>query len=112
MCVALCACVLRGMVPAGCMPDTGARQNGGFGVAFCSADSATAHLELEFGRHGQSGPHHHEGPMGCPFAMLATQALGTSSIHLDVPAPALRSEERRVGKECVSTCRSRWSRYH
>src|SRR3546814_20369290 len=23
-----------------------------------------------------------------------------------------RSEERRVGKECVSTCRSRWSRYH
>src|SRR3546814_14612977 len=24
----------------------------------------------------------------------------------------LRSEERRVGKECVSTCRSRWSTYH
>src|SRR3546814_2450638 len=24
----------------------------------------------------------------------------------------IRSEERRVGKECVSTCRSRWSRYH
>src|SRR3546814_13253290 len=23
-----------------------------------------------------------------------------------------RSDERRVGKECVSTCRSRWSRYH
>src|SRR3546814_17186310 len=28
------------------------------------------------------------------------------SIKLD------RSEERRVGKECVSTCRSRWSPYH
>src|SRR3546814_18034933 len=31
------------------------------------------------------------------------------------PCPALdvrRSEERRVGKECVSTCRSRWSPYH
>src|SRR3546814_15919783 len=26
--------------------------------------------------------------------------------------PAKRSEERRVGKECVSTCRSRWSPYH
>src|SRR3546814_19081418 len=26
--------------------------------------------------------------------------------------PALRSEERRVGKECVSTCRSRWWPYH
>src|SRR3546814_19077882 len=23
-----------------------------------------------------------------------------------------RSEERRVGNECVSTCRSRWDRYH
>src|SRR3546814_4177850 len=33
-----------------------------------------------------------------------------------LPGPALtaagRSEERRVGKECVSTCRSRWSPYH
>src|SRR3546814_14565442 len=26
--------------------------------------------------------------------------------------PLGRSEERRVGKECVSTCRSRWSPYH
>src|SRR3546814_4207096 len=26
--------------------------------------------------------------------------------------PTERSEERRVGKECVSTCRSRWSPYH
>src|SRR3546814_8218566 len=28
------------------------------------------------------------------------------------PTRASRSEERRVGKECVSTCRSRWSPYH
>src|SRR3546814_5852102 len=28
------------------------------------------------------------------------------------PGGSLRSEERRVGKECVSTCRSRWSPYH
>src|SRR3546814_7957227 len=27
-------------------------------------------------------------------------------------ALGVRSEERRVGKECVSTCRSRWSPYH
>src|SRR3546814_10479879 len=27
-------------------------------------------------------------------------------------ARAERSEERRVGKECVSTCRSRWAPYH
>src|SRR3546814_5718605 len=29
-----------------------------------------------------------------------------------VEAETRRSEERRVGKECVSTCRSRWSPYH
>src|SRR3546814_2613966 len=28
------------------------------------------------------------------------------------PSAHERSEERRVGKECVSTCRSRWSPYH
>src|SRR3546814_11264131 len=30
----------------------------------------------------------------------------------DICAWSGRSEERRVGKECVSTCRSRWSPYH
>src|SRR3546814_12968112 len=30
----------------------------------------------------------------------------------DAAAVETRSEERRVGKECVSTCRSRWSPYH
>src|SRR3546814_14704566 len=29
-----------------------------------------------------------------------------------VGGSSARSEERRVGKECVSTCRSRWSPYH
>src|SRR3546814_744046 len=29
-----------------------------------------------------------------------------------MPFSGKRSEERRVGKECVSTCRSRWSPYH
>ena len=29
-----------------------------------------------------------------------------------LPRQIVRSEERRVGKECVSTCRSRWSPYH
>src|SRR3546814_15805500 len=33
--------------------------------------------------------------------------------HLEPGRPVVeRSEERRVGKECVSTCRSRWSPYH
>src|SRR3546814_9737167 len=30
----------------------------------------------------------------------------------EVVTEIIRSEERRVGKECVSTCRSRWSPYH
>src|SRR3546814_1133244 len=34
-------------------------------------------------------------------------------VRTDTAFDALgRSEERRVGKECVSTCRSRWSPYH
>src|SRR3546814_4947249 len=31
---------------------------------------------------------------------------------MTTPVVLMRSEERRVGKECVSTCRSRWSPYH
>src|SRR3546814_20954288 len=34
----------------------------------------------------------------------------TATMAIAVLTP-LRSEERRVGKECVSTCRSRWSQY-
>src|SRR3546814_12181462 len=40
---------------------------------------------------------------------------GFMVLHRALPPPTqrcLRSEERRVGKECVSTCRSRWSPYH
>src|SRR3546814_21074597 len=35
----------------------------------------------------------------------------TYSVHY-ATAPGPRSEARRVGKECVSTCRSRWSPYN
>src|SRR3546814_8744482 len=38
-----------------------------------------------------------------PYAASVTPTVSTSGT---------RSEERRVGKECVSTCRSRWSPYH
>src|SRR3546814_18792442 len=36
--------------------------------------------------------------------------VGTA-ITMDAAVKYIRSEERRVGKECVSTCRSRWSPY-
>src|SRR3546814_12726504 len=44
-----------------------------------------------------------------PRASTATNAREDSGLHTRI---ARRSEERRVGKECVSTCRSRWWRYH
>src|SRR3546814_19528363 len=37
-----------------------------------------------------------------------TDDLGDALAERD----AARSDERRVGNECVSTCRSRWSPYH
>src|SRR3546814_14852956 len=37
----------------------------------------------------------------------------THTLCLSLPITrSRRSEERRVGKECVRTCRSRWSPYH
>src|SRR3546814_16484812 len=44
------------------------------------------------------------GQTGLEIADHGVDQLELGDIH--------RSEERRVGKECVSTCRSRWSPYH
>src|SRR3546814_16303794 len=69
-------------------------------------------------------------PRRCPHGGLAAALCSDRLDHRRLPAdraanrgdladPARfrlpdpgRSEERRVGKECVSTCRSRWSPYH
>src|SRR3546814_9212109 len=56
-------------------------------------DSFDADFDVEE-RHGTNAFIHDE-----------TQVFRTTS-------STTRSEERRVGKECVSTCRSRWSPYH
>src|SRR3546814_20980201 len=62
-----------------------------------------------------------------PAMLKSSEELGVDPKKADVVLPlavalfrftspamnlAVRSEERRVGKECVSTCRSRWSPYH
>src|SRR3546814_4669189 len=44
-------------------------------------------------------------------ASLGCSRMSRATLHSAVLRLA-RSEERRVGKECVSTCRSRWSPYH
>src|SRR3546814_15503057 len=40
------------------------------------------------------------------------RALYGTGLLTGLSNPKLRSEERRVGKECLSTCSSRWSPYH
>src|SRR3546814_314232 len=47
----------------------------------------------------------------CGKAVVRRLALIDMIVGMDRRFAAARSEERRVGKECVSTCRSRWSPY-
>src|SRR3546814_6565672 len=55
---------------------------------------------------------HPAGPEGREECLFHAGAGGEGD-ETDEFGPAhCRSEERRVGKECVSTCRSRWSPYH
>src|SRR3546814_13667520 len=49
------------------------------------------------------------------FNLTVDRTPRASALFVDEVPPAddpSSSEERRVGKECVSTCRSRWSPYH
>src|SRR3546814_13919974 len=45
-------------------------------------------------------------------SLLVPMPGGAIAVEVVQPVFFDRSEERRVGKECVSTCRSRWSQYH
>src|SRR3546814_2054240 len=47
-----------------------------------------------------------------PHLRAFVETLGIDEAEFMRTTSATRSEERRVGKECVSTCRSRWSPYH
>ena len=44
--------------------------------------------------------------------LLIDDALLKRNLRMLLVVSALRSEERRVGKECCLVCRSRWSPYH
>src|SRR3546814_4857717 len=61
---------------------------------FCSEDLGAFYLDVLKDRLYTAGQDSH-----------ARRSAQTALHHI-------RSEERRVGKECVSTCRSRWSPYH
>src|SRR3546814_15041768 len=52
-----------------------------------------------------------EEPVGAVLAKSVTHTFNLVGMMIE-GLEQVRSEERRVGKECVSTCRSRWSPYH
>src|SRR3546814_19221666 len=60
---------------------------------------------------------HFDGEYPCQADGIPIQGISNRSGDFDLghglrAKHKFRSEERRVGKECVSTCRSRWSPYH
>src|SRR3546814_2357356 len=91
----------------------------------CSSDLDDLHAVEQRLRHPQRvrrGREHHIRQVVVDLEVVILEAVVLLRIeHLEqcrrrvaavVLAELVRSEERRVGKECVSTCRSRWSPYH
>src|SRR3546814_2137359 len=72
-----------------------------------SSDVCSSDLRESPSRAGQLETRCCPRTFGTPRAASNQQDRWTSRQRARV-----RSEERRVGKECVSTCRSRWSPYH
>src|SRR3546814_12990916 len=77
------------------------------------------HIAAKAGVSKQTVYNHFQSKDGLFKATIAdlTSALMAPLVVRDLPSSPperllRRSEERRVGKECVSTCRSRWSPYH
>src|SRR3546814_12936733 len=77
-----------------------------------------SHYRLKRYFHGATGRH-----LACPACpenrlqsrnhpLLREGGIAAGAASQFQRLPRLRSEERRVGKECVSTCRSRWSPDH
>src|SRR3546814_20436345 len=86
----------------------------------CSSDLTIECTARQFDYHTIDLNIFASGPEGSWWPQLSvsldnlTDERGMSNVTTN-PFPASdtinRSEERRVGKECVSTCRSRWSPY-
>src|SRR3546814_20354380 len=68
------------------------------------AEGLDFHIEQRFASSCYASGKRSPKAQGQPFRSLP--------FHVRSAARNVRSEERRVGKECVSTCRSRWSPYH
>src|SRR3546814_3930842 len=74
----------------------------------CSSDLPLPHAAVTLGTVREHAPRHERpaDPTGINAGKARTWRADSAWVAHS------RSEERRVGKECVSTCRSRWSPYH
>src|SRR3546814_12943408 len=98
--------------------------HGGFGAVARTAGDRQLHLvrrpaapgeflELDAESGGILGPETAPFAADAGFHRPERLAIGMARDHAGgIEVGPDRSEERRVGKECVSTCRSRWSPYH
>src|SRR3546814_4486364 len=78
------------------------------GVQTCALPISRAVQQRVNGKRGGAGFHRIEPEGGKVRELFFGVGVGVNR----QTARGKRSEERRVGKECVSTCRSRWSPYH
>src|SRR3546814_16235114 len=80
----------------------------------CSSDLCSFTTKCPVGQHHAEHDGRNAGP-ACGIRPLAEQRDGGDGRQRRgqrAEGGRLRSEERRVGKECVRTCRSRWTPYH
>ena len=88
----------------------GAKAFGGAGIVFTEATHVSAVGRITPGCLGLYTPEHHA--FVARLAALITRAGAVPGMQLAHAGRKARSEERRVGKECATLCRSRWSPYH
>src|SRR3546814_21144584 len=93
------------------VPEREARR--GFGhVGFAIEDDQLALAEPAAADRGVLRHLDRDRDVGFALVELADQIVVVDGLQVEIDVGMARSEERRVGKECVSTCRSRWSPYH
>src|SRR3546814_19893242 len=89
----------------GAIPSNAAAQRNFVAILEPSALRAVGKGDMRLARFGEFEQTGRAARFGARYRAGSDEVAGAR-------AGAVRSEERRVGKECVSTCRSRWSAYH
>src|SRR3546814_5314541 len=74
----------------------------------CSSDLNLDVLDMKI-KNSKGQPMIKSYVLGCLLIDSGSNDMESSELSNYCTEDTVRSEERRVGKECVSTCRSRWS---